>query len=147
MTIPSPIIASLGMSEVVVIFLVILLLFGGKKMPEVARTFGRVMREFKKASSEIEREIKSAIDDESPLREKEPTPGFNQTDTKEDPYDESIYPELEENYEDLNQPPDISALPDSGDTTPSQQAELNTDSSNKDTMPAPQDSDSKAPSR
>ena len=41
---------SIGLPEVIVIFLIILLLFGAKKLPEVGRSLGRGIREFKKAA-------------------------------------------------------------------------------------------------
>jgi sec-independent protein translocase protein TatA len=44
-------------SEILVILLGVLLLFGSKKMPEVARMMGKGMREFRKATDEIKREI------------------------------------------------------------------------------------------
>lgn len=44
--------------EWVVIFVVVLLLFGAKKIPELARGLGKSMGEFKKAREEFEREIK-----------------------------------------------------------------------------------------
>ena len=53
----------LGGGEVLMIAFVALLLFGGKNLPSLARTMGRTMREFKKASSEVEREIRKAIDE------------------------------------------------------------------------------------
>ena len=40
------------------IFLIVLLLFGAKKIPELARGVGKGMGEFKKAKTEFEREIK-----------------------------------------------------------------------------------------
>ncbi len=43
-----------------VIFVLILLLFGAKKIPELARGLGRSMGEFKKAREEFEREITAA---------------------------------------------------------------------------------------
>lgn len=46
-----------GMQEMVVIFLIVLLLFGAKKIPELARGIGKGMGEFKKAKHEFEREI------------------------------------------------------------------------------------------
>lgn len=46
------------MQEMIVIFLIVLLLFGAKKIPELARGVGKGMGEFKKAKSEFEREIK-----------------------------------------------------------------------------------------
>lgn len=46
--------------EWVIIFVVVLLLFGAKKIPELARGLGKSMGEFKKAKDEFEREIKHA---------------------------------------------------------------------------------------
>lgn len=43
--------------EIIVIFLVMLLLFGSKKLPDLARTLGRGMREFQKAKDEITNEL------------------------------------------------------------------------------------------
>lgn len=43
----------LSMTEILVIFLVILLLFGAKKIPEIARSLGKASYEFKKAKEEL----------------------------------------------------------------------------------------------
>ena len=48
---------SIGMQEMIMIFVVILLLFGAKKLPELARGIGKSMGEFKKARDEFETEI------------------------------------------------------------------------------------------
>jgi sec-independent protein translocase protein TatA len=40
-----------------IIFLIVLLLFGAKKLPELAKGMGQAVREFNKAKDEIEREI------------------------------------------------------------------------------------------
>jgi sec-independent protein translocase protein TatA len=48
----------IGLQEMVVIFLIILLLFGAKKIPELARGIGKGMGEFKKAKEDFEHEIK-----------------------------------------------------------------------------------------
>ena len=45
--------------ELMIIVLVVLLLFGAKKIPELARGMGKGIREFKEASREIKREIES----------------------------------------------------------------------------------------
>lgn len=50
-------IGSLGAPEMIMIFVVILLLFGAKKLPELARGIGKSMGEFKKARDDFEREI------------------------------------------------------------------------------------------
>jgi sec-independent protein translocase protein TatA len=59
----------LGGQELVLILLIILLLFGAKKLPELARGLGKGMKEFKKAQSEIEEEFSNAAD-EKPKKEK-----------------------------------------------------------------------------
>ncbi|MBL7929549.1 MAG: twin-arginine translocase TatA/TatE family subunit [Bacteroidia bacterium] len=48
----------LGGGEIFLIILVVLLIFGGKKIPELARGLGKGIREFKNASSGIEEEEK-----------------------------------------------------------------------------------------
>jgi sec-independent protein translocase protein TatA len=53
----------LGGQELILILLIILLLFGAKKLPELARGLGKGMKEFKKAQSEIEEEFNSAADE------------------------------------------------------------------------------------
>jgi len=47
----------MGGSEIVLIIFVFLLLFGAKAIPDIARTLGKAMREFQKATNEIKREI------------------------------------------------------------------------------------------
>jgi sec-independent protein translocase protein TatA len=54
---------SLGGPEIAVIFVIVLLLFGAKKIPELARGLGKSMGEFKKAQTEFENEINRAADD------------------------------------------------------------------------------------
>lgn len=51
------------MPEMIMIFVVILLLFGAKKLPELARGIGKSMGEFKKARDDFEREITRGEDD------------------------------------------------------------------------------------
>ena len=53
-----------GGSEWLVILLVVLLLFGAKRLPELARGLGKSIREFKKATSEVEDNIREALRDE-----------------------------------------------------------------------------------
>lgn len=45
----------LGATEVIVIFVLALLIFGPRKLPELGRSLGRGMAEFKKASNELKR--------------------------------------------------------------------------------------------
>ncbi|MEX2045022.1 MAG: twin-arginine translocase TatA/TatE family subunit, partial [Opitutus sp.] len=57
-------IEGLGGPEMVMIFVVVLLLFGGHKLPEFARGLGKTMREFKKAASGVEEEFKRALEED-----------------------------------------------------------------------------------
>ena len=50
----------IGMPEMIMIFVVILLLFGAKKLPELAKGIGKSLGEFQKAKAEFEREIAKA---------------------------------------------------------------------------------------
>ena len=51
--------------ELVLIFAVILLFFGAKRLPELSESLGRSLRRFKKATSEVEDELRSALDSEN----------------------------------------------------------------------------------
>jgi sec-independent protein translocase protein TatA len=55
-------IGGLGMWEMILIFLVVLLLFGAKRLPEIGSSLGKGIREFKGSIREIEREVQSAGD-------------------------------------------------------------------------------------
>jgi len=48
----------------ILILVVVVLLFGANKIPELARGLGKARREFKRASDEIEGEVRTAIDEE-----------------------------------------------------------------------------------
>ena len=54
---------SLGPWEIGLIFLVVIILFGGKKLPELARGLGLGLREFKKAKQEIKDEVQNVTDE------------------------------------------------------------------------------------
>lgn len=49
----------LGPTELIIILFIILLLFGARKIPDLARGLGRGVREFKDASSQIKREMET----------------------------------------------------------------------------------------
>ena len=51
-------IGGLGMWEILLIFLMVLLLFGAKRLPEIGSSLGKGIREFKSSIREIEKEIK-----------------------------------------------------------------------------------------
>lgn len=48
---------SLGITEIILILIVVLVLFGGKKLPELARGIGKAQAEYKKAKEAIEDEV------------------------------------------------------------------------------------------
>ncbi len=52
-----------GGTELIVILAVVLLLFGGKKIPELMRGLGKGIREFNSAKASIESEIKEGMKD------------------------------------------------------------------------------------
>ncbi|MBZ0198662.1 MAG: twin-arginine translocase TatA/TatE family subunit [Ignavibacteriaceae bacterium] len=57
---------NIGMTEILLILLVILVLFGAKRIPELAQGLGKGMREFKKSLKEVEDEVKITDDDKKP---------------------------------------------------------------------------------
>ena len=67
MTLPTQSLAfiqSLGPMEIFVVVFIILLLFGAKKLPELARGMGKAMKEFKKATKDVEDDIRSAMEED-----------------------------------------------------------------------------------
>ena len=54
---------SLGPWEIVLIFLVVIILFGGAKIPEIARSLGKGLREFKKTTKDIQDEVSNIKED------------------------------------------------------------------------------------
>jgi sec-independent protein translocase protein TatA len=71
MTSPSPLalIGPIGMPELLVLLFIVVLLFGAKKLPELARGLGKARSEFQKASHEVEKEANG----------KDPANGENKT--------------------------------------------------------------------
>ena len=61
---PLGIFQQIGPMEMFIVLVVVLLIFGPKKLPELFRSFGKSIKEFKKASSEIEDDIRTAMEAE-----------------------------------------------------------------------------------
>ena len=74
---------SLGPVELMVIFVIVLIVFGADRIPELARGLGKGIREFKRAADEVKNEI--MIDPELNLDLNSPLP--KETKTTNDPYD------------------------------------------------------------
>jgi len=56
---------NLGAGEIVLIVLVVLLLFGGKKIPELMRGMGKGVKSFKQGMNEVEEELKDTSADKT----------------------------------------------------------------------------------
>jgi sec-independent protein translocase protein TatA len=54
---------SIGFSEILVLFVIALLIFGPRKLPEIARSVGQAMREFKKAGEEVTRSLEEPVEE------------------------------------------------------------------------------------
>ncbi|MBN1504656.1 MAG: twin-arginine translocase TatA/TatE family subunit [Candidatus Eisenbacteria bacterium] len=52
---------NIGFREILIVILIVLLLFGARRIPEVMKAFGKGVKEFKKAAKEIE----SSVDEDS----------------------------------------------------------------------------------
>jgi sec-independent protein translocase protein TatA len=65
---------SIGFTEILFIVLVIVILFGAKRIPEIAKALGRASHEFKKAKEELKnesREILEAVEESSAAQDKQ----------------------------------------------------------------------------
>ena len=59
-----------GGPELIVIALIVLLLFGGKKLPELMRGIGKGIREFNTAKNSIQNELEDSLKEEETVSEK-----------------------------------------------------------------------------
>lgn len=71
---------NIGPGEVLLLAALGLLIFGPKKLPEISRSLGRALREFRRATGELTEELKAGIDDlppspPGPGEDKERRPG------------------------------------------------------------------------
>ena len=62
---------SVGIWEIVFILVIVVLVFGAKRIPEIAKALGRASHEFKKAKTEIQKETDSLIEASEKLAEKD----------------------------------------------------------------------------
>jgi sec-independent protein translocase protein TatA len=65
---------SLGMPELIVIFVIALIVFGPRKLPELGRSLGRGIAEFKKATNELQNTLEEEIRNEEQPRQTPTTP-------------------------------------------------------------------------
>jgi len=64
---------NLGGGEIILILALVLILFGAKKLPELAKGLGTGIKEFKKATREVTEEVSNAMDDTPPPPKRLPT--------------------------------------------------------------------------
>ncbi len=62
----------MGGTDLLIIFFLILLLFGAKKLPELARSLGQAKKEFQKATKEVTEEIEKPKDNSTDLVKNSP---------------------------------------------------------------------------
>lgn len=67
---------NLGFGEILIILVVVLLLFGAKRIPEVAGSMGKGIREFKKSLNEVQSSVQADLsrEERERLRTPDPTP-------------------------------------------------------------------------
>jgi sec-independent protein translocase protein TatA len=58
-------------TQLFIIILAILLLFGAKRLPELARSLGKAIREFRKSASQIEEEFKTSLNEDNQVETKQ----------------------------------------------------------------------------
>lgn len=91
---------NMGGGEIMLIMVVVLLLFGGKKLPELARGLGKGIRDFKDASEGVKREIhrninSMDIDDELNNDTAKPSAATETVKTATETMEEQMYPKTE----------------------------------------------------
>jgi TatA/E family protein of Tat protein translocase len=79
----------IGTTELIIIMFIILLIFGAKKLPELAQGLGKGIREFKKASNDIQEELSMNKPDEV-IKSSEPDKTDNKVDEKKSNQSEDI---------------------------------------------------------
>jgi sec-independent protein translocase protein TatA len=78
---------NLGFTELLMILVIVLVLFGARKVPEIGASIGRGIREFKKNISEVDREVRE------PIRDSRPAERLNAGDSEASPVEEQARPE------------------------------------------------------
>jgi sec-independent protein translocase protein TatA len=78
---------NLGFGELMVILVIVLVLFGARRVPEIGASIGKGIREFKKNISDIDREVRD------PLREARPAERLSAADERVGAMEEQARPE------------------------------------------------------
>lgn len=114
---------SVGTGEWIVLFVVVLIVVGPKRLPEIARKIGRTMEMFRRAADEFKEQLMSI--DQEPRNPSAPAP-----DDYTDPYAETPdYPGYEEHVAGSENSPDDGSRADGGDAANAGDAEVTPKSS------------------
>src|SRR5436305_5047026 len=97
---------SLGFSEIAFIVVVALLLFGPKKLPEIGRTLGRGMAEFRRATDELKRTINTEL-----ALEESPVPPVLRTRRIEDPVEPAAIAPIPGEAPQMTEPRPVASFP------------------------------------
>jgi sec-independent protein translocase protein TatA len=65
---------SIGMPELLVIFLVALIIFGPRRLPELGKALGQTLQEFRRASSNLQRSLEEEVEAEKSSSATKPVP-------------------------------------------------------------------------
>ena len=78
---PNPVLAifNLGGGEIILILAIVLILFGAKKLPELARGLGQGIREFKKATDNASAGTRDVLEHTLPAESRQPAPALAET--------------------------------------------------------------------
>ena len=71
---------SIGMPELIIIFVIALIIFGPRKLPELGRSVGRSLSEFKRASNDL----RNTLEDEIKVEDRQPAPASRQQPSDQD---------------------------------------------------------------
>ncbi|MEE2612404.1 MAG: twin-arginine translocase TatA/TatE family subunit [Acidobacteriota bacterium] len=79
---------SIGMPELLIIFVIALIIFGPRKLPELGRSLGKSLGEFKRASNDLRNTLEEEIHVEDQTRREPPAPARAPAPPAEDPQHE-----------------------------------------------------------
>ena len=77
---------SIGMGELLIIFVIALIVFGPRKLPELGRSLGKTLGEFKRASNDLRNTLEEEIHVEDQTRRDPPSPARASAPPADDPH-------------------------------------------------------------
>ncbi|MBK6938174.1 MAG: twin-arginine translocase TatA/TatE family subunit [Chitinophagaceae bacterium] len=71
-----PVLLAFGTNEMIIIVIVVLLMFGGRKIPELMRGLGKGVREFNDAKNNVKKELEDGVNDVKKINKRLISPGL-----------------------------------------------------------------------